>query len=136
MLDDAPLKVCFLVDTVKYDAGTEKLIPALATRLDHSRFEPHVCCFGDSERLSDLSSRLHTAVFPLERVYSPAGLRQMWRFRKYIEQHRIDVVHSFMTKADIFGVISSLGLGRHAVVTSRLNSGYWYRRGISGYIEF
>jgi len=93
-----------VLDSVKEDAGTERLAAALATRLDHRLFEPHVCCFEESARLANLSRHLRTALFPLGRVYSPAGLRTIWRFRQYIVQNQIDVVHSFMTRADIFGV--------------------------------
>ena len=119
------LQVCFVLDTVQYDAGTEKLVPRLATRLDRTRFEPHVCCFEDSERLSSIGPQVKTGVFPIARVYSPGGLRQVGRFREYLKRNRIDVVHSFTTKADIFSVLASIGLGR-AMVISRLNSGYWY----------
>ncbi len=115
-----------VLDSVKEDAGTERLVAALATRLDHRLFEPHVCCFEESARLANLSRHLRTALFPLGRVYSPAGLRTIWRFRRYIVQNQIDVVHSFMTRADIFGVLAALGLRRVVVVTSRLNTGYWY----------
>ena len=61
MADHAPLKVCMVLDTVKEDAGTEKLVAALATRLDRLRFEPHVCCFEDSERLAGLSRHIGPA---------------------------------------------------------------------------
>lgn len=126
MAEHAPLRVCMVLDTVKEDAGTEKLVAALATRLDRQLFAPHVCCFEASKRLADLSRHVRTALFPLGRVYSPAGLRTIWKFRRYIEQNQIDVVHSFMKRADIFGVLAALGLRRVVVVTSRLNTGYWY----------
>jgi glycosyltransferase involved in cell wall biosynthesis len=129
MPDHAPLRVCLVLDSVKEDAGTERLVAALATRLDRGLFEPHVCCFEDSERLTSLSRHLRTVVFPVGRVYSPAGLRWIWRFRRYIERNQIDVVHSFMTRADIFGVLAALYLRRPVVITSRLNSGYWYTPG-------
>jgi len=118
-----------VLDSVKDDAGTEKLVAALSTRLDSRLFEPHVCCFEGSPRLADLGRYLHTALFPLNRVYSPAGLLTIWRFRQYLEQNQIDVVHSFMTRADIVGVLAALGLRRVVVVTSRLNAGYWYTPG-------
>ncbi len=126
MPDRAPLRVCLVLDSVKEDAGTERLVTALATRLDRGLFEPHVCCFEDSERLTSLSRHLRTVVFPVGRVYSPAGLRWIWRFRQYIQRNQIDVVHSFMKRADIFGVLAALYLRCPVVITSRLNTGYWY----------
>jgi glycosyltransferase involved in cell wall biosynthesis len=115
-----------VLDSVKDEGGTEKLVPAFAMGLDRKRFEPHVICFENSERLVNLSRHVRTAVFPLDRVYSPAGLGQIWRFRGYIRRNGIDVVHSFMWRSDIFNVVAALGLRRTAVITSRLNSGYSY----------
>jgi glycosyltransferase involved in cell wall biosynthesis len=59
-------------------------------------------------------------------VYSPAGFRLAWKFREYIQRNRIELVHSFMGRADMFNVLAGLGLRGSAVITSRLNSGYWY----------
>lgn len=123
------LRVCLLVDTVKVDAGTEMLVSALARRFDREGFEPHVCCFEDCDRLRMLGRDVRTAVFPTVRVYSPSGLRQIWAFRKYVEENSIDIVHSFMAKSDIFNVAAMMG-ARRAVVTSRLNTGYWYTPGL------
>src|SRR5271157_236538 len=126
MPDRGLLKVCLLLDTVKEDAGTEKLVSALAMRLDRTVFEPHVVCFEESELLKDLSRHVRTAVFPVGRVYSPAGLRLAWKFREYIKRNGIHLVHSFMMRADMFNVLAGLGLRGSAAITSRLNSGYWY----------
>jgi glycosyltransferase involved in cell wall biosynthesis len=115
-----------VLDSVKDEGGTEKLVPAFAMGLDRTRFEPHVICFENSERLDNLSRHVRTAAFPLNRVYSPAGLGQIWKFREYIRRNGIDLVHSFMWKSDIFNVVAALGLRRTAVITSRLNSGYLY----------
>lgn len=120
------LRICFLIDSMKADAGTERLVPALASGLDRTRFEPHVCCFEDSPRLAVLARQMPVGLFPLTRVHSPAGLKQAWRFRRYLKRNHIDLLHSFMPKSDIFGVLSSMGLRSVAVVTSRLNTGYWY----------
>ncbi len=121
-----PVRVCLLVDTVKYDAGTEKLVAEFARRINSHLFEVHVCCFEESARLTDLRSHVRTEVFPLERLYSPAGLYQLWRFRQYLERNRMDVVHGFMSKSSVFGVLAAIRSHCPVVVTSRLNTGYWY----------
>lgn len=121
-----PLRVCLLVDTVKHDAGTEKLVAEFAKRLEATRFEVHVCCFEDSARLADLPSHVRTKIFPVGRLYSLAGLRQVWKFRQYIKQNRIDAVHGFMNKSGAFAVLAAIRSRCPAVITSRLNTGYWY----------
>jgi glycosyltransferase involved in cell wall biosynthesis len=123
-----PLKVCLVADSLGPDAGTENLIAHLAAAFDPRVIEAHVCCLEASERLSALPAHVHTAVFPTVRVYSPPGLRQIWKFRQYLRRNRIDVVHSFMHTSSVFTVLAAWNSGCRAVITSRLSCGYWYSR--------
>jgi glycosyltransferase involved in cell wall biosynthesis len=122
------IKVCLLIDSLGPDAGTEKLVAGLASAFDPHVIETHLCCFEPSERLADLPTHIKTAVFPLSRVNSAGGLRQAWRFRRYLDANGIDVVHSFMNKSAIFSVLASRGTCCRTLVTSRLNCGYWYSK--------
>ena len=121
----AVLKVCLVVDSLGPDAGTEKLVAAWASAFDPKVIETHLCCFEASGRLSNLPKYVRSAVFPLSRINSTAGLREIRRFRSYLRCNGIEVVHSFMNKSAIFSVLAAQGICR-TVVTSRLNSGYWY----------
>lgn len=123
-----PLRVCLVVDSLRPDAGTERLVAGLAAALDPRVIEAYVCCFEAGERLSALPARVHTAVFPLASVNSLNGLRRVWEFRSYLKRNRIDAVHSFMNNSAVFSVLGSLGAGCRAVITSRLNCGYWYTK--------
>jgi len=123
-----PFKVCLLIDSLAPNSGNEILLARIANALDPNVIEVHVCCFAASHRLSSLQPQVRTAVFPLTNVNSPAGLRQVWRFRRYLKHNRIDAVHSFVNKAAIFSVLASLAAGGRAVITSRLNCGYWYTK--------
>ena len=121
-----PLQLCLLADTLRFDAGSEKLVAEVARRLDPKRIEAHMCCFEDSGRLEALRPFVKTALFPLGRIYSPRGLFQTWRFRQYLKQHRIDAVHSFMNKTSLFATLAAIGTNCKVVITGRMNSGYWY----------
>lgn len=120
-----PIAVCLLCDTVGLDAGTERLVIETARRLDRAKFDVHVCCLEDSPQLRSLNGVCRTAVFAAANVNSVRGLWQVAALRRYLSQHRVQLVHAFMTKTAVFGVLSSVGSGR-IVVTSRLNTGYWY----------
>jgi glycosyltransferase involved in cell wall biosynthesis len=119
--------VCFLVDDLKSNAGTERQIEATILGLPPAEFDIHLCCFATSERLLRIGTYATATVFPLYRVASVRGLWQMWRFRRYIQRHRIHVVHSWMVTSTIFGVPAAAWSGSH-IVTSRLNTGYWYTK--------
>lgn len=123
-----PLKVCLLIDSLAPNAGNEILLTRIANALDPNVTEVHVCCFAASQRQSSLPPQVHTAVFPLTNVNSPTGLRQVWRFRQYLKRNHIDAVHSFVNNAAVFSVLASLGTNGRAVITSRLNCGYWYTK--------
>lgn len=120
------IRVCLLVDTVAYQAGTERQVSETVARMDRSRFEVHLCCLENSPQMEDLAHYCQTAVFPVESLYTFNGLRQVRRFRKYLDQHGIEIVHAFMTKTAIFGVFATRKLRGRCVITSRLNTGYWY----------
>lgn len=122
----ATIRVCLVVDSLGPDAGTEKLVANLARSFDHNVIEAHLCCFEPSTRLAGLPPTVQTAVFPLSSINSLRGIRGIWRFRRYLQENGIDVVHSFMNKSAIFSVIAAQGTNCSTVVTSRLNCGYWY----------
>ena len=119
------IRVCLLSDTVGLDAGTERQVVETARRLDKGRFEVHVICLEDSPQLRSLEGVCNIALFPTASVNSVSGLIQARRFRQYARQHRIQIVHAYMNKTGTFAVLTSLGSDR-IVITSRLNTGYWY----------
>jgi hypothetical protein len=120
------IPVALLVDTVAHNAGCERQVAETAAHLDPAKFDVHVCCLEPSPRLSALESCCRTAVFPIERVNSASGLRQVWRLRGYLARHDIRIVHAYMNKIAIAGVLAACRPRGPVVITSRLNTGYWY----------
>lgn len=119
------IRVCLLVDTVGRSAGTERQVVETAKRLDKRQFDVHVCCLETSTELEALRAHCSTAVFPAVSINSWQGFHQAVRLRRYLDLHKIDIVHAFMNKTAMFAVVSSLAT-RRVVITSRLNTGYWY----------
>jgi glycosyltransferase involved in cell wall biosynthesis len=119
------IAVALMSDTVGLDAGTERQVVETAKRLDQNRFEVHVVCLEDSPQLRSVPAPSHTVVFPTKSVNSVEGLKQVRAFRRYADEHGIQIAHGYMNKTSLFAVLSSLGTDRIAI-TSRLNTGYWY----------
>jgi len=119
------IRVVLLSDTVGLDAGTERQVVETAKRLHKDRFDVHVCCLEDSPQLQGLRGICRTAVFPTLSANSWSGFVQANRFRSYLRQHQVQIVHAYMNKTGVFAIMSSLGTKR-IVITSRLNTGYWY----------
>ena len=119
------IRVCLLSDTVGLDAGTERQVIETAKRLHKDRFDVHVCCLEDSPQLRTLEGICHIAVFPTASVNSWSGIVQAHRFRQYLRHNRIQIAHAYMNKTAVFAVLTSV-LSNRIVITSRLNTGYWY----------
>ncbi len=119
------ISVCLLSDTVGLDAGTERQVVETAKRLHKDRFDVHVICLEDSPQLRSLEGVCNIAVFPTASVNSWAGLVQARAFRRYLRDHHIQIAHAYMNKTATFAVLTSLASDR-IVITSRLNTGYWY----------
>lgn len=120
------LRVLLLVDQVTHDAGTERQVAETIRRMDPTRFEVHLCCLEDSPRFQELSRLCEGRVFPLDALHSLQGLRGFWAFRQYVLKHRIQIVQAFMLKTSIFGVLAMAPGWSGTMITSRLNTGYWY----------
>lgn len=118
--------VLFCIDSISEGAGTEGYAAELLTRLDRTVFDLHLACLQDSARLHQLSACCSTAVFPVGSVFRPNGLRQIRRLRRYIDERAIDVVHTWMPKATVMGVLAARRSRARAVITSRRNMGYWH----------
>lgn len=121
---DRRLRIAFLIDSVGNSAGTENQVIALLRSIDRSRFELHLCCLESSPNLAELSAVCHVVVFPLHSVFSPGGLKQCLRLRSYINRNRIDVLHTFMLRSNIAGVLAASWSHCRAIVASRRNLGY------------
>lgn len=120
------IPICLLVDTVANDAGTERQVSETVARMDPGCFDVHLCCLEASSKLDELARYCRTAVFPVSRVHSLNGWRQIRRFRSYLDEHKIRIVQAFMVKTSAFGVLAVRGSSCPVVITSRLNTGYWY----------
>jgi glycosyltransferase involved in cell wall biosynthesis len=118
-------RILFCIDSVAHDAGPDKQLAEMIRHLDKDRFDLHVCCFEDSDRLRELDELCTTVILPLRSLYRFRGIRQIRRLRAYVNDQHIDVVHTFMVKANIFAVLAARKSNCKAIVGSRRNMGYW-----------
>jgi len=120
------IRVMFVIDSLNSEAGTEKQLIAMIRGMDPGRFELSVACIEDGEPLRQLAPKAVSLVFPFTSVFSLQGIFQIRRLRREINRLRIDIVHTFMVRATILGVIAARGSVCEVVLTSRRNLGHWY----------
>lgn len=120
------VRVALVVDQVTHDAGTERQVAETIRRMNHQAFDAHLICLEDSPRFRELSRLAKGQLYPFERIYSPAGLRAIVQFRRYLVEHRIEVALAYMLKTGWLTVLASQGIPSTRAVTTRLSMGYWF----------
>jgi glycosyltransferase involved in cell wall biosynthesis len=121
------IRLLFLIDSVGHEAGTENQLLELIGRLDRRRFDIRCACLAPSARLQNLPlPATAKLVFPLTSVFSLSSFRQLRQLRRYLLRERIDILHCFMVKSALLGVLAARGSRGPIVLTSRRNLGHWY----------
>ncbi|MFO7899862.1 MAG: glycosyltransferase [Planctomycetota bacterium] len=121
----AKIGLLYCIDSVESDAGPDKQLAEMIRRIDQDRFDVHLCCFRTGPRLDELRAYCTPLVLPLGSIWRPNGLRQVRRLRRYINDRGIDVVHTWLVKANILGILAARRSRARAVLSSRRNLGYW-----------
>ena len=89
--------------------GSERQLTEIARSLDRSRFEPHAGCFhAEGFRAEELRvARVPVAEFSVKSFVGPSALSGMLAMRRYLEGHKIRLVHTFDVPSNLFGVPAS-----------------------------
>jgi glycosyltransferase involved in cell wall biosynthesis len=101
----APKPVLLLVRELNV-GGCERDLAKIAAHLDTSRFTPHVGCFiAKGMRFDELKARgIPVIQLPVTSFSPPRFLAGARVMRRYIRDHRIQLVHAFDVPTTLFGV--------------------------------
>lgn len=102
--------------------GSERDLTKLAMRLDRSRFEPHVGCLREEGMRADELRRAGIPIvrFPVTSFRSPSFLRGVGAFRRYVQGHRIRLLHTFDVPSNIFGIAAARAAGLRPAIATQL----------------
>jgi glycosyltransferase involved in cell wall biosynthesis len=85
--------------------GSERQLAVTAMSLDRTRFEPHVGCFHEGFRADELrAAGVPVVRFPVTSFKSPSALNGARAMGRYLKEHGIELVHTFDTPLNVFGV--------------------------------
>jgi hypothetical protein len=97
-----PIPIAFGITDLDV-GGAEKMLVALATGLDQTRWSPSVVCLQPA---GALAQELTLAGIPVEslEIRSAADLpRALWRWRRILRQQRPQLLQTFLVHANILG---------------------------------
>ncbi len=101
--------------------GTERQLTETARGLDRSIFEPHVGCFrADGFRAEDLrEAGVPVVRFPAGSLMNASTFSGAAFMRRYLREHRIQLVHTFDTPTNLFGVPAAWAFRVPALLSSQ-----------------
>jgi glycosyltransferase involved in cell wall biosynthesis len=121
--EQQPVRVLYCIEAMLH-GGTEKQLAALIRGLDRRRFEPLLCTLKPSAM--DLRAlRCPTIELGFRTFGSPAAAWCLARLRRFIVEHRVDVVQTFFQDPTLLGGLSSVRSGVRARIATFRDLGFW-----------
>src|SRR4026208_11135 len=103
------INIVFLTDCLAdLTGGAERQIFELAKRLDKTKYSITIASLeseGEAPRELIESIGCQLAVFPVKRIYSPAGIIQGFRFTSFLKKNQTHILQTYHFGSDIWGTV-------------------------------
>jgi L-malate glycosyltransferase len=101
--------------------GTERQVAEIARALDRAHFAPHVGCFRPEGMRGDELRACNIPVvrFPVQSFYGASAWTAARRMGRYLQQNRIQLVHTFDAPLNVFGVLAARAFHAPLVMSSQ-----------------
>jgi L-malate glycosyltransferase len=114
-----PLDVVLLLTSFDV-GGTERQMVELATRLDPTRFRPHLACFHKRGRLlEEIPARIAIREFPVQGFGNPAAIGRLFAFARWCRSIGATIVHTCDLYGNIFGLPGAMLAGVPVRIANR-----------------
>jgi glycosyltransferase involved in cell wall biosynthesis len=104
--------------------GAEQVVIRLAASLDRRRFDPFVCCLDQPGLFAPRAEAAGVEVVALGKR-GPLDVRAAWRLARLLRSRRVDVVHTHLWGASLWGRIAAVGARVPVIVTTEHNVDSW-----------
>jgi glycosyltransferase involved in cell wall biosynthesis len=123
------IKIAFVIDSIASPtAGTEKQLLFLLRHLGRNKFEPYLCCLQSSQWLENDFDLCPLYVVKVKSFKKPVSFFRLWRFAKFLQREKVDIVQTHFRDANIAGIISGKLAGVKKIISTRRNIGYRHNR--------
>jgi len=117
-----PVRVLLIIDELDI-GGTEQQILELVRALPRGRYVPIVCCFRHGRKAREIET-LGVRVVHLPKR-SRVDLRLVLALFRLMRAERIDIVHTFLIGANLWGRLAAIAAGVPTVIASERNVDIW-----------
>ena len=127
------IRLLFVIGTLEI-GGAETQLAELVSRLDRTRFDPALCCLGETgplgPRIEASGARLYALGFRgfKQRSYAasfPHVVRTLWRFWRTIRMERPDILHAMLFWAYVLSAFVGRAARVPVIVASRRSLGHF-----------
>jgi glycosyltransferase involved in cell wall biosynthesis len=120
-----PIRIAYLIDKL-HCAGAQVHLEQLAAGLDRARFAPRVFCLLEGGPVAEsLRSRgVPVDVLGLGALYGPRALAGLVRFASRLRTEGVDVVHTYLVSANVYGTLAGHLAGVRTVIATRRDTGF------------
>lgn len=119
------ITVLHLIETLA-KGGAERLLVSTLKHIDRDRFNPMVACLFDMLDFQKDLENLGIPVFRLSMKNRFDWRRGICKLAKIIKKNKVDIVHTHLFHANIYGRIASLFSPAKTIVTTLHNKDYTY----------
>ena len=106
--------------------GAEQVVIRLAAGLDRKRFQPLIICLNDEGLFAAQAQAAGVEVIALHKG-GPADLKVLIRLMRWMRSRRIDVVHTHLWGANLWGRLAARLAGVETIIATEHNVDTWKR---------
>ena len=120
------VRILHLIETLKLGGAEKALYTVLSAMDKHKRFESMVCCLFEDGPIASRLEQLKIPVYNLH-MKSPYDWRKgVFRLAEIIKENKIDIVHTHLFYANVYGRIAGCLSGVKTIITTLHNPDYTY----------
>jgi glycosyltransferase involved in cell wall biosynthesis len=119
------IRLLYILDSIWGVGGAELCLLRMIPHVQQAGYDCHVLTFHSNEEARSFRNQFSCPVehWQLKNVYDYNALRIALRLRKFIREHKIDIVHTFFETADLWaGSVAKLS-GVNVLISSRRDMG-------------
>jgi glycosyltransferase involved in cell wall biosynthesis len=119
------IRVTYLIDRLRYFAGTEKHLYQTVSLIDKNEFSVNIITFEcfDEIRKSFSNAGVTIDVFDIDKLMTIKTFSNIYKLANLIKQYRPDIVQTFHFTSDTIGVIAAKLAGVPVIISSRRDMG-------------
>ncbi len=123
------IRIAYVIDSIHTpSAGTENQLLMLLHGLNRQIVQPYLICLQNSEWLQSTELPVDVITYNIQSIKSIPFIKNVRKFTSFCREHHIDIIQTFFTDGNKFGVIGGRLAHVPVIIASRRNVGHGYDR--------